>query len=349
MNYLSFIIPVYNVEKYISNTLQSLINQTEKGFEVIIVNDGSTDNTSIVVNNLIKTKRLNNFKLINKENGGVSSAKNLGLKEAKGKYVIFLDGDDFVAPNLVEILLKQLNLKELDVICWGYNIVREDKTTVSKYFDKYCNLSKNILTGKETLGKYLEKRLHICTISAAYKRDLLIKNNLYFTEGCSSGEDVEFILKTIFSANKVFFVNDVLSYYLIREGSTTNSYSVKRFDAINAVSRAFEYIRNKSDEESFSNKLLLFENEYILRHFFSNFYSCFFYLLCQKGFNVKRTIEYIHSDLDHIFPNLLSMIKKRMKSYSGNDLKLKIRILGYLYFPTLFYWTLYLKNKLKGI
>ena len=94
---VSVIIPAYNVESQIVRTLESLLNQREKQFEIIVVDDGSTDNTNQVAELMLNESKHKNFKIIKKKNGGVSSARNMGIRESNGEYLLFLDGDDYVS------------------------------------------------------------------------------------------------------------------------------------------------------------------------------------------------------------------------------------------------------------
>ncbi|MEN3009351.1 glycosyltransferase family A protein, partial [Pseudothermotoga sp.] len=123
---VTFVVPAYNVERYIPKTLNSLLSQTDKDFEIIVVNDGSTDNTYAVVKDILEKSDFRNYKIITNPNGGPSSARNTGIKEAQGEYIIFLDGDDYVSPNLVERIRKVISTNKVDVICWKFQRVDED-------------------------------------------------------------------------------------------------------------------------------------------------------------------------------------------------------------------------------
>ena len=106
-NSISIIIPVYNIEKYISNSIKSIINQTDKDFEVIIIDDGSTDNSIAIAQKLLKNTNIN-YKIIKQKNSGVSAARNTGIKHSNSNYIYFLDGDDFIDNKTIEILKKIL-------------------------------------------------------------------------------------------------------------------------------------------------------------------------------------------------------------------------------------------------
>lgn len=110
MKKVSIIIPAYNVEKYIPRTLESIKSQTFKDIEVIVINDGSTDNTLTIVKNFLKNVDFS-YKIITQKNQGVSAARNRGIKEAKGKYICFLDGDDFYDSFFIGKMERKLNMK----------------------------------------------------------------------------------------------------------------------------------------------------------------------------------------------------------------------------------------------
>ena len=124
---VSVIVPVYNVENYIEKCLDSLLNQTLDDIEIIVVNDGSTDNSA----NIIKEKYVNKIVYLEKENGGLSDARNFGLPHAKGKYIAFLDSDDYIEPTMYEKMYSVAEKEEADMVeCdfyWEYpNKVKED-------------------------------------------------------------------------------------------------------------------------------------------------------------------------------------------------------------------------------
>ena len=118
---VSIIIPVYNTEKYLSKCLESVINQTYKNLEIILINDGSTDKSKEICESFAKKDK--RIQILNKENSGVSSARNHGMRLAKGQYIAFIDGDDYAEENYIEELLKNLKQTESDCVLCGYNRV----------------------------------------------------------------------------------------------------------------------------------------------------------------------------------------------------------------------------------
>lgn len=312
---VSFVIPAYNVENYISKTLESLLKQTNKNFEIIVVNDGSTDKTLEVINNIFQENQFKNFKIINKENGGVSSARNLGIKVAKGDYIVFLDGDDYVEEILVEkiaIFSKQFNP---DIVTWKFLEVDENDLKIEKRY-KFNGVTKNSpYNGKEILSKILvEKSFWIWTGSAAYRREFIMQNSLVYTENCSTAEDVEFIFHALLHADKVIFVNEYLSYYVQRKSSITKRLNLRRFDHVKAYERILVSFKQHGfvDYEIYNNlKLMCFRN-------FIGVLDAFV-----KYYDYKKLREQI----ERYYPGLLNMMKLYSKdiNISPKNLKLKIK------------------------
>ena len=122
---ISVIVPIYNVEKYINRCIDSIIEQTYTNLEIILVDDGSTDNSGSICDEY--AKKDNRIKVIHKENGGVSSARNVGLDTAIGQYITFVDSDDYIEKKYCEILLKTLKKQKADCVACGYNRIYKNK------------------------------------------------------------------------------------------------------------------------------------------------------------------------------------------------------------------------------
>lgn len=129
---LSVIIPVYNVEKYITECVNSIISQTNQNFEAIFIDDGSCDSSGIIIQELIKDK--NNLKLIRQRNCGSGAARNTGIDMAKGKYITFLDSDDWIMPDCIENVIKLINRgnEKVDLAVWGYSIYFQDENRIEE-------------------------------------------------------------------------------------------------------------------------------------------------------------------------------------------------------------------------
>lgn len=208
---ISVIIPVYNVEKYIRQCLESMINQSFLNIEIIIINDGTKDNSMRIVNEYISDKRI---KVIEKENGGISSARNRGIKEAKGKYIYFIDSDDWAEKDILEVLYR--DNKGEDIIFTNY--IYYNEVTGKKREKKYKFPDKiKIKSGKY----YFYNDAEVLVWNRLYRREFLIENKLFFKEGIIH-EDEEFSFKSLMLAKKVKYIESYLFYYRTsREGSIT--------------------------------------------------------------------------------------------------------------------------------
>lgn len=343
---LSIIIPAYNVEMYISNTLYSLINQTNNDFEIIIINDGSTDGTKTKVENIFLENKFNDYRIINKENGGVSSARNRGIIESTGDYIFFLDGDDYVESVLVEDIYNYIKNYEPDIICWGFDVVNEYKTIISNYFDNY-EYEKLIISGIDALKKIIiDNEMWIWTGSAIYSKKLILDNNLKYTEGCTNGEDQEFTFKALSNAKSVVFIDKILSYYLQRSSSVSNSYNIKRFDSINAMLRVSEYMNNKDGtiDEHIRTSI---RSKNIIYNYFYNFNSCLDALKSELNYSQKKSIKLIIDDINRNYPNMNNYIKKSL-NYNNISIKEKVKYKIFLFAPTIYFNIVNLKHVIKS-
>jgi len=345
---ISIVVPAYNVSNFIKKTINSVISQSDTSFEVIIVDDGSIDNTYEVVQELLLLHKPQRFKLIKKENGGVSSARNKGIDEANGSYVLFLDGDDYISDDLIKYLVPICNENEPDIVCWGYDIVNEDSAILSRYEEKYFYQYKE-MTGEEALKNIiLTRRMHIWTGSALYKKEFLDRENLRFTEGCSSGEDQEFILKCLSLSSKVIFIPKTLTYYVQRENSLTNVYNINRFEAIEAIERAAEFIKQKKIDLFLTIKDHI-QYELILENFLFNFNSCLSYLLNHKKLGYNQAIKYLIFELENRWTGLYCRMQNLIEHYKGKNLRFLFKIKCFKISPVLYFWMLRISNIRKHI
>lgn len=327
---LSIIVPTYNVENYIGKTLLTLFSQSKLDFEIIIVDDGSTDNTRLVITELIEKNKLPNIKFINKENNGVSSARNRGLYEATGDYVIFLDGDDYVRSDLVNSVIEVINEGNYEVICWKFNQVTFDGEVIREYSDDH-EYNQIFNGGEKVLNEIFKGGMRIWIGSTAYQRDFLINNNLKYDEKFYSGQDLEFIYKVLIEAKKVRFINKTLTYYVQRKGSKTHSYNILKFQSISALKQVYEYIENKNRDElkDLSDKMLY---RIIPDNYFFNLKSCVKELRYQ-GYSVKKAVTKIQNDLQENLPEVREFIDDLFEAYPGSDSKIKVMIQLYRISP----------------
>ena len=211
MHKVSIIVPVYNVEKYLAKCIDSIISQEYDDWELILVNDGSSDSSKAICEEYCIND--NRISLYNQENAGPSAARNLGIKKAKGKYITFIDSDDYVTPTYLTDLVKY----DSDIIASGFDLwYFNGKPTRRKTYDKlgiYSLLNNNI--GEAiAIGEY--KYLWHSPCCKLYYRELLISNNLLFNEDLNYGEDHLFNLTVLLHCTRITLVpvsNYIYTHY----------------------------------------------------------------------------------------------------------------------------------------
>ncbi len=222
LDLVSVIIPVYNSSEYINDLIESLKNQTYKNLEIIFVNDGSQDNSYELIKKF--TKEDDRIIILNKENGGVSSARNLGLSIARGKYVYFCDADDILNSELIDDLVKIMERDCADIVSVGFEkfwgvLQRlqddERQNSIVSFSGVNINDAYSLILQDNGYGGYLWNKL--------FKRDIIIKGKLHFYESIHVLEDCLFILQYIKLSNKFVFYDRKLYYYRQHVGSALNS------------------------------------------------------------------------------------------------------------------------------
>lgn len=216
---ISVIIPCYNIERYLSKSVKSIINQSYNDVEIILVNDGSTDNTLQICEQL--KQQYFNVKVINQSNGGVSAARNNGILAAKGEYICLLDGDDFLDNDCFEKVMEIFKEdNNVDMCFYGFKEVSESGEVRRKYEDIH-KYPEDKLTGDECLLAKAMRKLWICTGSCVYKKSILDDFDIIYSSGYKYGEDINFINTCISYSRKIGFVKENFLNYLMRDGSAT--------------------------------------------------------------------------------------------------------------------------------
>ena len=283
---VSIIVPVYGVEKYIDKCLNSLVKQSLKEIEVIVVNDGTKDNSQKIVDKYVK-KYPDKIKSYIKENGGQGSARNYGLKKASGEYIGYVDSDDFVEKDMYKKLYNKAKENNYDiVVCGNYNVSEDyQNKNIDAFINNYNTDLENIFFGKMAVWNKI------------YKRDILIKNKLEFKEKVWY-EDLAFTLKAIMNSNTFAFIDEPLYDYLIREGSTMNNSNVQRnLEILDAFNDILSYIKHNKKEEYFSKiEFLAIDHIYIS--------AIVRVLKADADKNIKKeTIEKLIDYMNKKFPN----------------------------------------------
>lgn len=228
---ISFIIPVYNISKYLTNCLESLLMQTGISREIILINDGSTDNSIDVCRGFERKHKC--ISVIDKKNEGVSVARNIGIENAQGEYVCFVDGDDFYIEDCVSLLLNEARNNDLDIIRGKYK--RFDGQLLDEYYPHNTVCNNEVLSGGEYLKRIMKNReSEVVPWLGLFRRSFLLENGIIFPVGITYTEDQLFFLKAILTSEcKVMDVDIAFYGYRIREGSATQgNYSQKKVEDI---------------------------------------------------------------------------------------------------------------------
>ncbi|MGN1268872.1 MAG: glycosyltransferase family 2 protein [Candidatus Aphodocola sp.] len=224
----SFIVPVYNTSKYLKKCLDSLVKQTFKDFEIIIVNDGSTDNSSNIISKYQDTYK--NIKVVNQKNEGLSMARNNGVKEANGEYLIFIDSDDYVEKNLLKEVDKEI--KDAEVL--RYQVISEDEDGSNKI--DFNEEAFDMVNGYQAF-KYLSNYHFVEPAWCyAFKKDYYVNNKFSFKKDVYH-EDFGLIPYVIYKARKVKSINYLGYHYVQRNGSIMNNNDYKK-----TVKKAFDML-----------------------------------------------------------------------------------------------------------
>lgn len=268
--FLSIVIPMYNTEKHIIKCLESLDNQTIKDFEVIVIDDGSTDGSYEKAKEYLDKTELT-YKIIKQNNQGQSVARNVGIKIATAQYLLFLDSDDFVEETLVERTKEERLSTYFDIAIFDYKRVKENGTVIPSNNQAFDFL-KGIQDGIEVFYGYKDNELRLWTSSLIYNRKFIIENKLRYLEGCYGAEDLNFIFKSLFLAKDVRYINQVLSYYYQRPDSLTNTPNInKNITVIDAMENLCEFIKTKGLN---SNMGKIIKCEFTPEHIMYQIFGC---------------------------------------------------------------------------
>jgi glycosyltransferase involved in cell wall biosynthesis len=222
---VSVIVPVYNVERYLKKSVSSILAQTLKSIEIILVNDGSTDGSGEIVNKY--DREYDQIKLINKQNGGLSSARNEGLKHATGEYILFCDSDDYLPHNICETLYGQALKNNCDVVCCNVTTVDESGRVIEEFKVK----KEGIFTGGvEATRLFLSGKLfRPSAYNKLVRKSLFEDNDLTFPYGLYF-EDNPYTIKLLSVANRIQTISMNGYYYVRRGGSITMTMSPKHLE-----------------------------------------------------------------------------------------------------------------------
>lgn len=298
---VSIIIPVYNVERYLDDCLESIVSQTYRDLEIILIDDGSTDSSGVLCDKWLKADK--RIQVFHKKNGGVSSARNLGLKNINGTFLLFIDPDDHVSEYYVEKLVNSIEL--YDMASCGYyeefknNIIEHRIVDSSKEIDN--NEANNMIFRFDGYKGFLWNKI--------FKTEIIINNNIVFDTKIHMCEDQLFVIEYLNFCKRIFLINDCLYFYRVRKSSMVFGSNKEKlltiFDA---------YIRIKN----------LYEKENVT-------YLEFIYMTVWDYYYHKKNVDYKYYNLLNI-----KQSKKLLFISGGITFKQKIKLFIRIYLPFIY-------------
>lgn len=304
---VSIIIPIYNTFQYLQECIQSVLSSTYKNLEIILINDGSTDNSIKIIRDF-QQKYKDKIIVIDKKNEGVSMARNDGIKVATGKYIIFVDSDDVIKSNMIEILINRMETNNVGLVACSYykkyinnidpiNFSEEGIFNKEEFF--------NILLKTDSVQGYLWNKIFIT--------DVIKTNNLTFDKNIKICEDLLFCFQYIQCIDIAEIINIPLYFYRMRKSSTLNINQNSDNYVFYVFSKLYEI-----NKQAFNN------NKNLYMYIFFKYYNkkvklyglpkiSIFYLLKEKKINMKTKVKYI---LNRFLPN---KIKYKLKQKNKQE------------------------------
>ena len=251
---VSVIVPVYNTEKYLEKCLDSLVNQTLKDIEIIVINDGSPDNSQKIIDKY--KKEYKNIKAYKKENGGISDTRNYGIEKATGDYIAFIDSDDYVSLDMYEKMYNKAVSGNFDIVVCDLNYVYENSDEIKRVSSKIehdtTDIKKVMINNYPAVWNKIFKRKLI--------KDIKFKKGVWF-------EDVEFLYKVYPYTKSIGVVKEAYNQYLQRKGSITKSVDPRIYNYIDNWNGLIDYYK---DNDLYDKYKLELEYSYI-RYIYATF------------------------------------------------------------------------------
>ena len=317
---ISVIIPVYNVEQFIEKCLETVINQTYKNIEILIVNDGSTDKSKSICE--LYQKKDNRIKLFNKKNGGLSDARNYAIDYLKGEYVTFIDSDDYVEEDFIEHLYELIEKYDVDISVCSYSVISKNK--IIECGKKYESKKMNKVEAYRNMLE--ENGFSVSAWGKLYKSSLF--NNIRYPKG-KLCEDNGTTYKLMDQVDYIYFSNRELYKYSRRTGSIMlSTFSIKKLDMIELTDEMCDFLEIKYEElKDVTKRRRIYSRFNVLRQSIFGKYA-------EKEKIEKELIEYLKANSKIIFSN----------KFPARD---RIAMIMLLIHPLIFKfgWIVYLKIK----
>lgn len=279
---ISVIVPIYKVQDYLDRCVQSIVNQTYKNLEIILVDDGSPDDCPRICDEW--TKKDQRIKVIHKENGGLSDARNAGMKVMAGVYVSYIDSDDWIEENMYQMMMDAIKTNKADICECAF-----EKTSGSVKKEDQKNDDKvSIMDKRSALMAVVEEKIQPVVWNKLYKRKVV--ENLWFKVG-KYNEDEFFTYKAIERANKIIQISDIGYYYFFREDSIINeTYTIRRLDGLEARYERMKYLGKYPEIYRVAKRQLIFMCMY-------HYQKGMRYLSGKELEDLKKRVKEIYRDI----------------------------------------------------
>lgn len=286
---VSIIVPVYNVERYIDKCIESILQQTFHDFELILVNDGSLDRCGEICDNYAKCD--DRIIAIHKENKGIGDTRNVGLKQAQGEYILFVDSDDYIERTLLEKTISIADKNGVDIVIFDIQAVDKNNKLLTNYYI-------GVVAG-HTLKVSEHHELLVTTpspVNKLYRRSLFIRTKISFPESKVWYEDLRTIPKLLAGSKSIYYYDKTLYYYLYREGSIMHNRNIEKnyFDRTEAMEDLIQYFIASNIYDQFYSEL-----EAICT------FQCYFYP-CREIISSDSKSPYLlrfRKNLERVFPD----------------------------------------------
>ncbi|WP_431061046.1 glycosyltransferase family 2 protein [Weissella paramesenteroides] len=289
---ISIIMPVFNVELYLKDSIESVLTQTYSNFELIIIDDGSTDNSAEEIKKIRARTGYKNIQFIQTDNKGLSMARNLGIKKSVGQYIYFLDSDDFLETNFIEKITDEIQDKNCDMVIFNYNKV---DNMGNKIFENGMHITNNIHDSKRLMTEYLEGNIQNYAWSYVAKKDLYCKNKIFFPIR-RAYEDIVVFPKLLYFSKKPIFIKEKLYNYRQRDNSITNETK-----AVKVINYLADYLSNIEYNKKWMLKYLINNYKKNLDMYFLNHYIQIFMIATENKYfpyeNIRPVVKIISENV----------------------------------------------------
>lgn len=312
-NKISIIVPIYNGEKTICDTIDSLVKQTIKNIEIICVNDGSKDGSIEIIKKYAKEDK--RIKVVDKKNGGVSSARNAGLEKVKTPYVMFCDDDDLFSADMCEKMLNAIEKNDVDLAACGMQIQYEAHSEIESSDEQYYRIE---FVGKKRINDYIISKTDASLCNKIFKMSIIKKYGINFPEKIKN-EDYYFFNAYMSIAKNIYFVNQKLYIYIRHTDSIMSDYFKKKSyspDHLLVAMKLFEFYRKNNFMEEHKN---LFWMQFSESFWFSYEHSSKEYH--KKIFKLAK--DFIRNNLDS-YQGLNKETKRKISFLARNNFLIKI-------------------------